>query len=532
MSSSRRTATAISALTGALCAGGVVAVLVTGPTSASAATGNPVGLPESATVSTTHVTVTGWAADPSSTASIRVVVTRDGGTVTTVMANLRRDDIALAFPKFGRWRGYAATVTVPAGTHTVCVRAANVGPGVTTQLGCAPVTVAGTPVRPVLPTATRVPFGYLDQATYASGKLTLSGWSVDPDTTAAALVDVSVGGVRLASSIANLDRLDVAVAFPRYGRRHGFVVTVPMTAPSLHFSACLTALNTGAGPSKQLSCRTVSAAPSHEPAVLNTGTAAAAAIAIQAEAIASGAARLTEFPTAASPAARIAVGARALLEQATGHGRRGAPKPKAGVPAFQVVTPAKPVDEQAVMGATPDLGSYPAVSGGRSGPSAAPAVFHSDPLPTPSSAGVGMAGAAPVLPANGTTVRPSLPAYRTGVVKVRAEIAVGAALKQLGLPYVFAAAGPKTFDCSGLTMWAWAKAGVHLDHFTGTQVHQGRRVKRNQLLPGDLMLFGKDVHHVGMYLGAGYMINAPYTGAYVRIAKVSWSGDFSIAVRP
>jgi cell wall-associated NlpC family hydrolase len=137
-----------------------------------------------------------------------------------------------------------------------------------------------------------------------------------------------------------------------------------------------------------------------------------------------------------------------------------------------------------------------------------------------------------VLPANGTTVRPSLPAYRTGVVKVRAEIAVGAALKQLGLPYVFAAAGPKTFDCSGLTMWAWAKAGVHLDHFTGTQVHQGRRVKRNQLLPGDLMLFGKDVHHVGMYLGAGYMINAPYTGAYVRIAKISWSGDFSIAVRP
>ncbi len=530
MSSSRRTATAISALTGALCAGGVVAVLVTGPTSASAATGNPVGLLESATVSTTYVTVTGWAADPSSTASIRVAVIRDGGTVTTVMANLRRDDVALEFPKFGRWRGYTATVTVPAGTHTVCVRAANVGPGTTTQLGCAPVTVAGTPVRPVLPVATRVPFGYLDQATYASGKLTLSGWSVDPDTTAATLVDVSVGGVRLASSIANLDRPDVALAFPRYGRRHGFVVTVPMTAPSLHFSACLIALNTGAGPSKQVACRLVSAAPSYEPAVLGTAGAAQAAIAVQAEAIASGAARLTEFPTNASPAARIAVGARALLEQATGH--RKAPKPKAGVPAFQVVTPAKPVDEQAVMGPTQDLGSYPAAHGGRTGSSGATAVFHGDPLPTPSSAGVGMAGAAPVLPANGITVRPSLPSYRPGVVRVRAEIALGSALKQLGLPYVFAAAGPKTFDCSGLTMWAWAKAGVHLDHFTGTQIHQGVRVQRNQLLPGDLMLFGSDVHHVGMYVGAGYMINAPYTGAYVRIAKVSWSGDFSIAVRP
>jgi cell wall-associated NlpC family hydrolase len=531
MSSSRRTATAISALTGALCAGGVVAVLVTGPTSASAATGNPVGLLESATVSTTHVTVTGWAADPSSTASIRVAVIRDGGTVTTVMANLRRDDIALEFPKFGRWRGYTATVTVPAGTHTVCVRAANVGPGTTTQLGCAPVTVAGTPVRPVLPVATRPPFGYLDQASYASGKLTLSGWSVDPDTTAATIVDVSVGGVRLASSIANLDRPDVALAFPRYGRRHGFVVTVPMTAPSLHFSACVIALNTGAGPSKQVSCRLVSATPSYEPAVLNTATAASAAIAMQAEAIASGAARLSEFPPNASSGARIAVAARALLEQATGH--RAPPKPKAGVPAFQVVTPAKPVDEQAVMGPTPNLGSYPQVrNGGRAGSSRGPAVFHNDSLPEPSSAGVGMAGAARALPVNGTTVRPVLPDYRAGVVRVRAEIAVSAALRELGLPYVFAAAGPKTFDCSGLTMWAWARAGAALDHYTGTQAHQGVRIQRNQLLPGDLMLFGGDVHHVGMYLGAGYMINAPYTGAYVRIAKLTPSSDLSLAVRP
>ena len=532
MSSSRGTALAISALTGALCAGGVVAVLVAGSTPASAVTGNPVGALESATVSSTHVTVSGWAADPNSTASIRVVVTRDGGSATTVMANLLRYDLAQLFPKYACGGGSAAPVSVPAGNHTVCVRAANVGAGTTTQLGCAPVTVAGTPVTPKPPVATRVPFGYLDQATYGSGRLTLSGWSVDPDTTAPTLVDVTVGGVRLASAIANLDRPDVALAFPRSGSRHGFVVTVPTTAPTARFGACLIALNTGAGPSKQLSCRTVSAVPSHEPAVLSTGTAAAAAIAIQAEAIASGAARLTEFPTAASPAARIAVGARALLEQAAGHGRRGVPKPMPGVPAFQVVTPANPVDEQAVMGPTPDLGSYPAAHGGRGGSSAAVGVFHNDSLPAPASAGAGMAGAAPVLPANGTTVRPSLPKYRTGVVKVRAEIAVGAALKQLGLPYVFAAAGPKTFDCSGLTMWAWAKAGVHIDHFTGTQVHQGRRVKRNQLLPGDLVLFGRDVHHVGMYLGAGYMINAPYTGAYVRIAKISWSGDFSIAVRP
>jgi hypothetical protein len=532
MPSSRRTAIAISALTGALCAGGVVAVLAAGPTPASAATGDPVGRLDSTTISTTHVTVTGWAADPSSTASIRVVVIRDGGSATSVMANRRRDDVAQLFPKYGRWRGYTATVTVPAGNHTVCVRAANVGPGTTTGLGCRPVAIAGArPVTPKPPAATRTPFGYLDQATYASGKLTLSGWSADPDTTAATLVDVSVGGVRLASSIANLARPDVAIAFPRYGQSHGFAVTVAATAPSAHFAVCVAAINTAAGASKQLGCRTVSTAPNTEPAVLNTATAASAAIALQAEAIASGAARLSEFPTNASSAARIAVAARALLEQATGH--RAAPKPRAGVPAFQVVTPSKPVDEQAVMGPTPNLGSYPQVrNGGRAGSSRGPAVFHNDSLPEPSSAGVGLAGAARMLPANGITVRPLLPSYRVGVVKVRAEIAVSAALRELGLPYVFAAAGPKTFDCSGLTMWAWARAGAALDHYTGTQAHQGVRVRRNQLLPGDLMLFGADVHHVGMYLGAGYMINAPYTGAYVRIAKLSSSGDLSLAVRP
>ena len=108
-----------------------------------------------------------------------------------------------------------------------------------------------------------------------------------------------------------------------------------------------------------------------------------------------------------------------------------------------------------------------------------------------------------------------------------------AAYSVLGVPYVYAGSSPSQgFDCSGLTMWAWARAGAALDHYTGTQAHQGVRVRRSQLLPGDLMLFGGDVHHVGMYLGAGYMIDAPTTGEYVKIQPVSDDGDFTVAVRP
>jgi cell wall-associated NlpC family hydrolase len=73
---------------------------------------------------------------------------------------------------------------------------------------------------------------------------------------------------------------------------------------------------------------------------------------------------------------------------------------------------------------------------------------------------------------------------------------------------------------------------VPLTHFTGDQVHEGVLVAPEELLPGDLLLFGSTLHHVGMYLGAGYMINAPNTGDYVKVQLVSDNGDFAVAVRP
>jgi cell wall-associated NlpC family hydrolase len=85
-------------------------------------------------------------------------------------------------------------------------------------------------------------------------------------------------------------------------------------------------------------------------------------------------------------------------------------------------------------------------------------------------------------------------------------------------------------------MVAWSKAGVSLDHYTGSQVHEGTPVARNALQPGDLVFFGtaNDVYHVGLYVSGdqgGLMVDAPHTGAFVRVEQIWWS-DYYTAVRP
>jgi cell wall-associated NlpC family hydrolase len=118
-----------------------------------------------------------------------------------------------------------------------------------------------------------------------------------------------------------------------------------------------------------------------------------------------------------------------------------------------------------------------------------------------------------------------------------AKVAVEWAYRELGKPYVWAAAGPNSFDCSGLTMYVWGKAGVALGHFTGDQWNEGTHVSQSQLEPGDLVFFAYNVHnpatihHVGIYVGGGNMIDAPFTGADVRVEPYDRS-DFIGAVRP
>ena len=115
--------------------------------------------------------------------------------------------------------------------------------------------------------------------------------------------------------------------------------------------------------------------------------------------------------------------------------------------------------------------------------------------------------------------------------------AVQQAESQIGKPYQWGAAGPDSYDCSGLVMWAYARVGVHRDHWTGYQWNEGARVARSDLRPGDLVFFAYNtsdpntIHHVGMYIGNGQMVEAPYTGANVRTSS-AFRGDYIGAVRP
>ncbi|MFA1549245.1 NlpC/P60 family protein [Actinomadura chokoriensis] len=132
----------------------------------------------------------------------------------------------------------------------------------------------------------------------------------------------------------------------------------------------------------------------------------------------------------------------------------------------------------------------------------------------------------------------------------RGAVAAQAALKWLGTPYAWGGgnvfgpsegiaqgAGTVGFDCSGLAMYAWDKAGVRLDHWTGTQWTSGPHVPTSALRPGDLVFFAKNpadpdtIHHVGVSIGDGRMVEAPYTGATVRISSIHRS-DLIGATRP
>lgn len=129
--------------------------------------------------------------------------------------------------------------------------------------------------------------------------------------------------------------------------------------------------------------------------------------------------------------------------------------------------------------------------------------------------------------ASRSTTRPPANVPATG----RARTAVQTALAQLGDPYVWAAAGPDAFDCSGLTMYAWAAAGVQLPHSSRMQYSGGRKIGKAELQPGDLIFFYSPISHVGMYIGNGQMVHAPTFNDVVKIASIDgfpWAG----AVRP
>ena len=101
-----------------------------------------------------------------------------------------------------------------------------------------------------------------------------------------------------------------------------------------------------------------------------------------------------------------------------------------------------------------------------------------------------------------------------------ADAAVAEAKRQIGKPYEWGADGPDSFDCSGLTQWAWKAGGRSLPHSSQAQYSATSRVGLNQLQPGDLVFYGNPIHHVGIYVGDGQMVEASETGKPVRYASI------------
>ncbi|MFA7753094.1 NlpC/P60 family protein [Streptomyces sp. NRRL B-2790] len=114
----------------------------------------------------------------------------------------------------------------------------------------------------------------------------------------------------------------------------------------------------------------------------------------------------------------------------------------------------------------------------------------------------------------------------------RAAAAFSAAQSQIGKPYVYGATGPSSFDCSGLTSWAYAQAGVSIPRTSEAQSGIGTRLTRSQLQVGDLVFFFNDLHHVGLYAGNGQILHAPRTGTVVRYESMDTiGGPFMFGVR-
>lgn len=113
----------------------------------------------------------------------------------------------------------------------------------------------------------------------------------------------------------------------------------------------------------------------------------------------------------------------------------------------------------------------------------------------------------------------------------RSEV-VNIAKRYLGAPYKWAANGPNSFDCSGLTVFVYKQVGVSLPRTSRSQINVGQRVSKAHLKPGDLVFFGSPIRHVGIYVGNNQYLHAPRTGDVVKISSLASRKDFAGATRP
>ena len=189
------------------------------------------------------VTVSGWALDTGSAASLRVEVTAQNQQPVVAASDRVRSDIAAAFPGYGPAHGYQVTVPATPDTHWVCVKLVNPVTGASMLLGCPAVQVP--PPSPV---------GTIDYVSGVVGGIALGGWALDPDVTTPTYVWVDIDG-RGMPLLANSQRPDVARALGLPSALHGYGAKVA-AGPGTHV-VCVTAVNTGQGSDTRLGCRTV-----------------------------------------------------------------------------------------------------------------------------------------------------------------------------------------------------------------------------------------------------------------------------------
>ena len=132
----------------------------------------------------------------------------------------------------------------------------------------------------------------------------------------------------------------------------------------------------------------------------------------------------------------------------------------------------------------------------------------------------------------GSSAPAPAPAVDIPTVSGLAGIAIGAARGQLGVSYVYATSKPGvSFDCSGLTHYAWGQAGVYLPRNSRAQAAATPRIPAASAQPGDLIFYYSPISHVGIYIGDGQLIHAPNSGTVVKVASVSW-GKVTAVGRP
>lgn len=206
--------------------------------------GNPVGSVENIQPQPGGLGVWGYALDRDTTDPVWLHVYMDGSFAGGYLADVARDDVAAAYPGFGNRHGFGFTVPASAGNHRLCVYALNVGTGTSnTELGCWTATAGGNPVGAVTGTTTGLK------------KITMSGWTVDPDTTDPIWLHVYVDGKFSTGVLANASSSELGI-FGTYGANHGYTFTVP--ADNGSHEVCVYALNTRSGNANTtLSCQNV-----------------------------------------------------------------------------------------------------------------------------------------------------------------------------------------------------------------------------------------------------------------------------------